>query len=133
MGRTEQSRSTKPMRSIRTILAFLAWGIAAVPICGQQVAEYVGSETCQACHEDIYSAFQKDPHAVVDTDKKRGRATQACESCHGPASKHTESASADDILNPAKLAAARADASCLACHVNQPTHIGRIQSGHARS
>ena len=40
---------------------------------------------------------------------------------------------ADDIRNPAKLGAARADETCLTCHLNQPTHIGRIQSGHARS
>src|SRR5579862_8134401 len=35
-------------------------------------ATYVGSETCQACHEDIFNAFQKNPHHVVETDKKRG-------------------------------------------------------------
>ena len=102
----QHSRSTSRMRSIRTTVALLVLGIAAVPTEAQQ-AEYVGSETCQACHEDIHAAFQKDPHAVVDVDKKRGRATQACESCHGPASKHVESASADDIRNPAKLGAAK--------------------------
>ena len=32
-----------------------------------------------------------------------------CESCHGAGQKHTESASAADIRNPAKLAAAAAD------------------------
>ena len=47
-------------------------------------AEYVGSTTCQGCHEDIFNAFQKNPHQVVETDKKRGFETKACESCHGP-------------------------------------------------
>ncbi len=46
--------------------------------------------------------------------------------------KHTESASADDIRNPAKLTAAAADKICLSCHLNQPTHIGRLQSSHAK-
>ena len=132
MARVEHSRSTSPMLSIRTAVALLILGSAAVPTDAQQ-AEYVGSETCQACHEDIHAAFQKDPHAAVDMDKKRGWETHACESCHGPASKHVESASADDIRNPAKLSAAKADETCLTCHLNQPTHIGRIQSGHARS
>jgi len=95
--------------------------------------EFVGSETCQACHEDIFNAFQKDPHKAVDFDKKRGHENNACESCHGPASKHVETLSADEIVNPAKLSAARIDETCLSCHRNQPTHIGRIQSGHARS
>jgi DmsE family decaheme c-type cytochrome len=68
----------------------------------------------------------------VDVDKKHAWQGRACESCHGPAQKHTESASADDIRNPAKLAAAAADRICMSCHLNQPTHIGRLQSSHAK-
>src|SRR5947207_8804135 len=92
---------------------------------------YVGSEACQMCHEDIYKAFRKNPHFAVETDKKRGWETRACESCHGPGSKHTESASAADIRNPAKLTPAETDRGCLNCHLNKPTHIGRIQGPHA--
>jgi DmsE family decaheme c-type cytochrome len=95
-------------------------------------AEYVGSEVCQACHEDIFTAFTKTPHHVVETAKQFGRLGQACESCHGPGSRHAESASAEDIRNPAKLRAAQTDQLCLACHLNEPTHAGRIQSGHAK-
>ena len=96
-------------------------------------AEYVGSDTCQACHEDIFNAFQKNPHHQVETDKKRGFDTKACESCHGPGSKHAESMSAADIRNPAKIAPAAADKVCLTCHLNQPTQVGRISSSHARN
>ncbi len=60
-------------------------------------AEFVGSTTCQMCHEDIFNGFQKNPHQTVETDKKRGFETKACESCHGPGSKHAESTSATDI------------------------------------
>jgi len=104
----------------------------AKPAPDNKPAEYVGSDTCQGCHEDIFNAFKKNPHAVVETSKKRGWEGKACESCHGPGSKHAESASADDILNPAKQPAAKADRGCLTCHVNEPTHAGRIQSSHAR-
>ncbi|HLY19358.1 MAG TPA: cytochrome c3 family protein, partial [Bryobacteraceae bacterium] len=96
-------------------------------------ASYVGSETCQPCHEDIYNAFQKNPHKVVDTQKRRGWEARACESCHGPGGKHAESAEAAAIVNPAKLAPADADRACLKCHLNQPTHIGRIESSHAKN
>ena len=75
-------------------------------------AEYVGSETCQTCHEDIYKAFQKNPHHAVERDKKRGWENRACESCHGPASKHAESLSAADIRQPVKLRAAESDSVC---------------------
>ena len=96
-------------------------------------AEYVGSSTCQACHEDLFNAFQKNPHQAVEIDKKRGWETKACESCHGPGSKHAESVSAADIIQPAKLKAAANDKLCLACHLNQTTHAGRINSSHARN
>jgi DmsE family decaheme c-type cytochrome len=41
--------------------------------------------------------------------------------------------SAADIRNPAKLKPAEADKTCLACHLNQPTHVGRINGSHARN
>ena len=69
---------------------------------------------------------------MVDSDKKRGWVNKACESCHGPAQKHTETVSADDIRNPAKLTAVAADKVCMTCHLNQPTHVGRLESSHAR-
>ena len=61
-----------------------------------QPTTYVGSAVCQACHEDIFNAFQKSPHFVLEGEKKRGWDGKACESCHGPASKHAESADAAD-------------------------------------
>ena len=111
--------------------------LAALPAAGQVSPPYAGSETCSACHEDIYNAFAKSPHHLVDNDaqpgwKGRGWKGRACESCHGPAQKHTESADAKDIQNPGKLAAAAADKICLTCHLNQPTQVGRLQSSHAK-
>jgi DmsE family decaheme c-type cytochrome len=117
------------MRSINTLLVLALMGMAAG---AQPSPPYAGSEACQTCHEDIYNAFAKSPHHSVETNKKRGWEGKACESCHGPAQKHTESASAEDIRNPAKLTAAAADKTCLTCHLNQPTHVGRLHSSHAK-
>ncbi len=105
----------------------------AAPPPENKPAEFVGSTTCQVCHEDIFNAFQKNPHQIVETDKKRGWDTKACESCHGPGSKHAESASAADIIQPAKLKPSEADRICLTCHRNQSTQSGRINSSHARN
>src|ERR1017187_8312254 len=91
-------------------------------------ATYVGSETCQTCHEDIFKAFQKNPHHLVETDKKYGHTTQACEACHGQGSKHADSMSAADIRQPAKLAAAAADRICLSCHLDRKRT--RLNSRH---
>jgi DmsE family decaheme c-type cytochrome len=120
------------MRNPQVIFSLLA--LAAVNAAGQATpSPYAGSEACQACHEDIYKAFDRNPHHQVETDSKRGFKGQACESCHGPAQKHTESASAEDIRNPSKLTAQATDKICLTCHLNQPTHIGRLQSSHAKN
>jgi DmsE family decaheme c-type cytochrome len=104
----------------------------ASPANGTPASPYAGSEACGVCHEDIAKAFTKSSHHLVDVDKKRGWEGRACEACHGPAQKHTESADAADIRNPLRLTAAAADKLCLTCHLNQPTHIGRLQSSHAK-
>ena len=96
-------------------------------------AEYIGSETCQGCHEDVGKAFRNNPHQLLEKDKQRGWEAKACESCHGPGSIHAESTSADDIRNPSKLAPAEVDRNCLSCHRGNPTHAGRIMGGHARN
>jgi len=124
-------------RSTR-ILTLLVWvvllsGLAVGQDPPKPAATLVGSEVCQACHEDIFNAFQKSPHQAVNLDKKRGWEGKSCESCHGPGSGHAESASAEDIRNPAKLAPAATDRLCLQCHLNQPSHSGRIQSSHAKN
>lgn len=94
---------------------------------------YAGSETCAVCHEDIAKAFAKNPHTLLEKDKRRGWAARSCESCHGPGAKHAESGAAADIMNPKKAPVAKADKACLNCHLNQPTQVGRISSGHARN
>ena len=94
-------------------------------------SEYAGAEACAGCHEDISKAFSKNPHASLDRNKRW--AGKACEACHGPGAKHADSTSADDIVNPLRLTALKADDLCLSCHRNRPTQVGRLESGHARS
>ena len=138
-SRSRSRRSNCPALRL-TPLLFLCWPAgaqspapAAPPPSPSASPAYVGSETCQPCHEDIYNAFQKSPHKLVDSQKSRGWEAKACESCHGPGGKHAETADKADIVNPARLPAAGADRDCLKCHLNQPTQIGRIRSSHANN
>lgn len=126
--------STRCMRSIDLRLRYLLLFLSVFGGAAQSALPpgYIGSQACQACHEDIYNAFQKSPHHAVEGDKRHGFDGRACESCHGPAQKHTESLSVEDIRNPGKLNAAAADKICLGCHLNQPTQVGRLQSSHMK-
>src|SRR6185436_7217529 len=92
---------TSPMRNISVSSLVLLVLLVFVPRTAQSATKtYVGSDVCQTCHEDIFKAFQKDPHKVVDLDKTRGRENHACEGCHGPGGAHIETLSTDDIVNP---------------------------------
>jgi DmsE family decaheme c-type cytochrome len=106
---------------------------SSMAAAGPEEKSYVGSETFLTCHVDIFTGLRKNPHHVIETSGLRGRwKGQACESCHGRGSKHAESASAEDIINPGKLSGVSRDKQCLTCHLNRSTHTGRIFGSHAR-
>ena len=96
-------------------------------------AGYAGSDTCQPCHDDVFKAFQRNPHHAVETDHKRGWEGMACESCHGPGAKHAETVAPSDIINPAKLDPAKTDQVCLKCHLNTPAQVNRMHGVHAKN
>ncbi|MBK9166845.1 MAG: DmsE family decaheme c-type cytochrome [Bryobacterales bacterium] len=100
-----------------------------VPLAPAQ--EYAGTEMCAACHEEIFTKFQKSAHKRIE--RKTEWTDQACETCHGPGAEHAASGDIALIKNPSKLDAGAGDRSCLACHQNQPSPAGRIRNGHAHS
>ena len=83
---------------------------------------YLGAETCQGCHPDVYTAFKRNPHW--------GR---ECESCHGPGQKHAEAEGKGFIFSfKDKSAAARSDV-CLQCHEKMKTFFQFGRSTHKLS
>lgn len=63
-------------------------------------AEFVGSAECADCHENVTSNFHNATHAHLMANGDNAKDI-GCESCHGPASLHTQSGgAAGTIVNP---------------------------------
>jgi predicted CXXCH cytochrome family protein len=53
-------------------------------------AKYIGSKECEQCHEEIYRSFQTADHSRLIAEGPNAL-NAGCESCHGPASLHSDS------------------------------------------
>jgi hypothetical protein len=51
-------------------------------------SKYVGADTCQGCHPEVYKQFETTPHWKTLLDTRRGKDWQGCEACHGPGTDH---------------------------------------------
>ena len=76
-------------------------------------ATFVGSESCEQCHDKITKDFGDASHSRLKAKGENAK-NIGCESCHGPGSKHVESGGAKKtIVNPRKSPDA-----CFACHLD---------------
>lgn len=75
-------------------------------------AKYVGSKSCEQCHQAITKHFNTADHARFIA-KGPNAEPMGCESCHGPGSLHNESGGAHGtIVNPR-----RDPETCFQCHL----------------
>jgi predicted CXXCH cytochrome family protein len=68
-------------------------------------AKYIGSKECEQCHDRIYRDFATADHARLLTEGPNALGA-GCESCHGPASLHSDSGG--DVKPPFSFTAGRA-------------------------
>lgn len=110
------------------LLPGLAGGLALLGLATAHAApsDYVGDETCGACHQKVLGPYHQTLHAKVlgagaapGTEMGRG-----CESCHGPGRTHAEAGGKPGAGGPDWLSfrgdagedPERQNAACLSCH-----------------
>jgi len=102
-------------------------------------AQYVGSETCRTCHEDLpvkgfFKSFEDSPHFATTLDTKKGPEWHGCEACHGPGKAHVEAGGdKTKIFTFAGASAQEISARCLDCHAGGTQHMSAINSVHLRN
>jgi DmsE family decaheme c-type cytochrome len=92
--------------------------------------DFVGQDTCVACHEEVTKKFASNPHSKLA--EAHGKTGVTCESCHGPGKAHVEGGGdVTKIFNPAKATAKEVESRCLSCHQGQ--HSNFEHSAHGES
>ncbi len=100
-------------------------------IAGGNLDDYVGSETCKACHEDQFKNFANTVHGKVAETKRWKDQAQGCESCHGPGKEHVDRAGDKTKIITFKNRSAKANSqTCIACHSQTSTHATWRGSKH---
>ncbi len=96
--------------------------------------DYIGSDSCMACHEDQFKKFKATKHAKLKDVASWKDKVQGCESCHGPGKQHVEAAGdKTKIISFAGKNAKQISDTCLACHSGNEGHNNFRRGEHWRN
>ncbi len=96
--------------------------------------DYVGSETCKACHEDQFKTFGTTKHAKLAEVASWKDKAQGCESCHGPGKAHVEgSGDKTKIISFTGKNSKEISETCLGCHAGKESHNNFRRGEHWRN
>jgi DmsE family decaheme c-type cytochrome len=107
----------------------------AMPSSTQTAAasQFVGSDTCKGCHEDIVNHFAANPH-TRSTLKVDGTEVHSCETCHGPGAAHVEGGGdKSKIFSFKGQKPATISNRCLTCHQATQEHGNFTRSQHFKN
>jgi DmsE family decaheme c-type cytochrome len=107
---------------------------AVAAIAGGNPDDYVGSETCQACHEDQFKKFKGTKHAKLKEIASWKDKAKGCESCHGPGKAHVEgSGDITKIISFKNKNPKETAETCLSCHSGKESHNNFRRGEHWRN
>jgi predicted CXXCH cytochrome family protein len=118
---TTFSKSAEPTAALSTATA------------DDKAEDFVGSETCQACHEKQFNNFSKTAHAKLHkADWSANK--QGCEPCHGPGRAHVEGGGdKTKIRTFENLSPKKVSETCLTCHSGKEEHNNYLRGEHWRN
>lgn len=97
-------------------------------------SEYAEVDACKACHDEVYTAWEKTPHWRTTLDTKGGPSKMGCQGCHGPAANHVADPSDKSKLFLFEKASVKEiNDKCLSCHAGGPQHMNALNSEHEKS
>jgi len=100
---------------------------SAAQAASTSASGYVGSDSCQGCHEQG-ERLKGTAHAQVNNPRSPA-AAHGCESCHGPGQAHVDDDDKGHIVKFAQMKPAAISETCLTCH-NRGEHAGWEGSAH---
>jgi len=96
--------------------------------------DYVGSESCKACHEDAFNSYSGTKHAKLANLPNWKDKVQGCESCHGPGKEHVENGGdKTKIISFKDKNSKQISESCLTCHSGKESHNNFRRGEHWRN
>jgi DmsE family decaheme c-type cytochrome len=98
----------------------------------QDSGQYIGSNTCQGCHDEIYKGFEASPHFATTKPSKMAPGGHGCESCHGPGAAHVEGGGdKTKIFRFTAASPEQINQRCMSCHQQNQERANFSRSAHA--
>lgn len=96
--------------------------------------DYVGSETCKACHEDQFNKVSHTKHGRLKDAPDWKNKAEGCESCHGPGKAHVEGGGdKSKIITFVGKNSKEVSETCLSCHSGKESHNNFRRGEHWRN
>ena len=96
--------------------------------------DYIGSESCKACHDQQFANFSATKHGKLAASHSWKGETQGCETCHGPGRLHVEGGGDKSKIKAfSAMSPKQVSDTCLQCHAGKEEHNNYRRGEHYRN